>query len=254
MARTSLGYRALSAVAVLSLATIALAQDRVAGKEWSLDVPAGWVRYSAEEIAALNADSLRRMPTKNFEFVAGFRAVDAGDDGLPYVLIQETKLPGGTLPTFEELEEYFGAKSGDLTAEAKSATADIFKSLELQKPVIDRAKARMYVSLSIDLGGGRTIKGLCVGQFTAGAMPQVNLYADAATFEADSKRVDEFVGNLRVLSGFEFVPGGQSTTPGTGSKLGGSVLRGAAIGAAVGLAYAAVAWFRKRSAGGGSSV
>lgn len=200
--------KVVAAFLTLIIALVAIADEyRDPVRRFSVTLPPGWTKVSDADLKSINEFAAERLKSRNFQYLAVFTKDPQNPLVPPYVMIQETnaRLKGGN---YESIEKMFGAiETAKATREIREQISDISSEIKSDdRWVVDRARNRMTMNLSMTDAEGKKIRSLCVGNFGEETIIQINSYALEDQFAKSASEFDAINGSFRFDRGAEFHP------------------------------------------------
>lgn len=241
----SLSWRVAPAVLCGLAAGVAYAdQFTDPNDRFVIDLPAGWVQEPPENTKARDEAAAYAVPDRTWRYVGSFVPSGELTERSPYIIVQWTEVPLHKT-SWKQLERELSAEKMDETMEEVSGRLEsLVGSVEIGRPVLDRARNRTVMRMSMDTLEGRR-EMMSIGYLGQDGIAQIHCYAAAGELDRYAPEFDA------VLSGFRYRPGEAYTGEGGGIDWSKVLRSGVIWGVGFGiLALIAAATRKDKSRGG----
>jgi hypothetical protein len=207
--------RPVVACALALLAAGPAAADPFRDQQWrfTLEVPAGWERMSADEVGTLNTVMRSLTRSEDATYEVGFRPTGSNPGDYPFVLIQ--KVPGEIeRATYDEIHKGLtrSLRMPVQSVEGKAAEPTVGRA------VLDRSRHRVAVTDTFKAPGVGPVRSLTIGHLGESGVVFVHCYAQEEEFAKTKPTFDQLNDSFRYDLGYEFLPAGaEPATAGAGT-------------------------------------
>jgi len=168
-----------------------------------VDLPAGWVSESPDEVAARDAVAGSAIRDRNWHFVGAFVPDGEVTEQSPYIIVQWTAARLGG-KSWDQLEREFEATNMDAAMDdVESEVEALFGAIDIGRPVLDRGRGRLLLRMEMDTPDGRR-EIVSTGFLGKDGIAQIHCYAMEGDMSRASPQFDAVLGGFRFESGEAF--------------------------------------------------
>jgi hypothetical protein len=173
---------------------------------FSLELPEGWQIMPSARLDLINSALPKRASQYGVRYYQGLMPKGAAFDSGPYVLMQwfPGKLNG---LSYEQIEREFEVESKGWVEKAEEAMPDLGSDLSFGKPVLDRTKNRIILTMQMDVADVGSVRGVGFGFFCAQGTVYLHCYDLESDFQERAPLFKAMAESLKFDPGYEFKPG-----------------------------------------------